>query len=250
MMLQVSTGGIAPAEELSPIQGQDPDSIVVRNAFPLRIPPADGPAATSILRSKPATGEHTAEQLDFLIGAARNGDLEAFRALYDTYAGKILNFIYRMTRSRQEAEDLTQETFILAYRNLGKLRENSRFQNWLYRIAQNLAIQKYRTRPPRMESIEEVDEDSWVLNMHSSVKTPEGTALSEELKNVIRTAINELPERRKRVFLLSAIDKWSYEAIAQTVGRSLPSVKSDIHRARVEVTYKIRKYIGRHRKAM
>ena len=145
---------------------------------------------------------------------------------------------------------MTQETFILAYRNLKNLRENSRFQNWLYRIAQNLTIQKYRSRPPRMESIEELDEDSWVLNMHSSEKTPEGTALSEELKDVIRTAINELPERRKRVFLLSAIDKWSYETIAQTVGRSLASVKSDIHRARVEVTYKIRKYMGRHCRAM
>ena len=195
--------------------------------------------------NKPKKGdEPIGRQLDMLVAKAKDGNVAAFQELYHGYARKILNYVYRMTGSREDAEDLTQETFILAFKNLNSLKENGRFQSWLYRIAQNSVYQKYRAQTPQMESIENSDEDSRVLQLPSSGKTPEGTALSGELVNVIDTAIRELPEKYRQVFVLSALQNLSYEAIAEIVGRSLPSVKSDIHRARVEVREKVKQYLG------
>lgn len=188
--------------------------------------------------------EFTPEKLEVLVNKAQSGDLAAFQELYDGYVKKILNYIYRMTGSREEAEDLTQDTFILAYKNLKSLKENAKFQSWLYRIAQNNVYQKYRTRLPRTESIEGADSESGVMQMTASDKTPEGTVLSQELESVVNRVINELPEKYRQVFVLSAVHQHSYEAIAELVGRSLAAVKSDIHRARVEVRDRVKKYLG------
>lgn len=188
--------------------------------------------------------EFAPEQLQVLVSKAQNGDVAAFQELYGGYAKKILNYVYRMTGSREEAEDLTQDTFILAFRNLKSLKESSKFQSWLYRIAQNNVYQKYRTRLPHTESIESSNEEFGILETPAADKTPEGEILSKELHGVVQKVIDELPDKYKQVFVLSAIHKYSYEAIAEIVGRSLASVKSDIHRARVEVRDRVKKYLG------
>lgn len=170
----------------------------------------------------------------------------AFQELYGLYAKKILNYVYRMTGSREEAEDLTQDTFVLAFRNVHSLNDNRKFQSWLFRIAQNNIYQKYRSRTPRLESIDQTvgDEVPEAQKIPSPTKGPEERILSKELHKVIQEVIDELPEKYKQVFVLSAIHKMSYQEIADIVGRSLASVKSDIHRARVEVRNKIKKYLG------
>ncbi|HEY3128011.1 MAG TPA: sigma-70 family RNA polymerase sigma factor [Acidobacteriota bacterium] len=188
--------------------------------------------------------EFTAERLEVLVTKAKSGNLAAFQELYGGYSKKILNYVYRMTGSRDDAEDLTQDTFILAYKNLNGLKENSKFQSWLYRIAQNNVYQKYRTRLPRTESIEGSDMESGVMEMPSSEKSPEEKILSSELERVINKVIGELPDKYRQVFVLSAIHQYSYEMIAEIVGRSLAAVKSDIHRARVEVRDRVKKYLG------
>ncbi|MGH9338592.1 MAG: RNA polymerase sigma factor [Acidobacteriota bacterium] len=186
------------------------------------------------------------EELDQVVSQAKEGDVAAFQQLYEYYGKKILNYIYRMTGSQQEAEDLMQDTFILVHRNLTSLKENKKFQSWLYRIAQNNVYQKYRGKTPHMESIdqEESAELSDFQKLATPTKSPEESVLSEELEGLIEQVISELPEKYKRVFVLSAIHKLSYQEISEIVGRSLASVKSDIHRARVEVRDKIKKYLG------
>ena len=184
------------------------------------------------------------EELQQLVEQAKSGDVTAFRALYDGYAPKIVNYVYRMTASRDDADDLTQETFVLAFRNLKSLKENSKFQSWLYRIAQNSVYQKHRNRTPPMESVDDRGEGGDMLDLPSPGKTPEGLVLSRELQQVVGRVIGELPEKCREVFILSAIHQHSYEAITEIVGRSLASVKSDIHRARVEVRDRIKKYLG------
>lgn len=186
------------------------------------------------------------EELSQFVARAKEGQVEAFQKLYEIYGRKILNYLYRMTGSREEAEDLAQDTFILAYRNLETLKENNKFQSWLFRIAQNNVYQKYRGRRPQIESIEqeEIQEISEAQRLAAPSKSPEGRVLSEELKEVIEKAIDELPEKYREVFVLSAIQKLSYKEISTIVDRSLASVKSDIHRARVEVRNKIKRYLG------
>lgn len=185
-----------------------------------------------------------APQLAALVEKAKVGDLEAFQQLYGGYAKKILNYVYRMIGSREEAEDITQETFVLAYKHLGNLKENSKFQSWLYRIAQNNVYQRYRTSTPQIESLSESTENESQLDLPSPNKTPEETVLAQELQGVVQRVIDELPEKYRQVFVLSAVQNYSYEAITEIVGRSLASVKSDIHRARLEVRDRVKKYLG------
>lgn len=198
------------------------------------------------LRTRPSQTSLSAKQVERLIIRVQKGDIDAFQELYGFYARKILNYVYRMTGSKEEAEDLTQDTFVLAFRNIHSLQDNRKFQSWLFRIAQNNVYQKYRGKEPALESIDAVDEDEIPQSqkLPGTAASPEQRILSEELEKIIHEAIHALPDKYKQVFILSAIQKMSYQEIAETLDRSLAAVKSDIHRARVAVRNKIKKYLG------
>ena len=93
------------------------------------------------------------------IQRARKGDIGSYQCIYDSFARKVLNFIYRMVHSQEEAEDLTQETFVVVYQKLGTLKDIDRFEPWLFRIARNFVYQKYRKRAPSAVSIDAPNED-------------------------------------------------------------------------------------------
>ena len=196
-------------------------------------------------RPKAAIPSISGGKLGELVSRAKRGDVEAFQQLYECYSRKILNYIYRLTGSREEAEDLSQDTFVLAYKNLTSLKEADKFQSWLFRIAQNNVYQKYRGKRPQFHPIpsEETAEFSEVQKLVTPQKGPEDRLLSAELEQVIEQVIDQLPDKQKGVFVLSAIHKLSYKEISKMVGRSLASVKSDVHRARVDVRDKIKKYL-------
>jgi RNA polymerase sigma-70 factor (ECF subfamily) len=175
---------------------------------------------------------------------AKTGDLAAYQRIYDAFARKVLNFIYRMVNSVEEAEDLTQETFVTVYQKLGSLKDDTKFEPWLFRIARNYVYQRYRSRPPASVSIDEVDEDgNQVRQVVDERKTPDEQFQSYELENVVEGVIQELPEKYREVFMLSAIQHMKYEDIAEILGRSLASVKTDIHRARLQVRKKVKDYL-------
>lgn len=192
------------------------------------------------------SGELSRAELCRLVEHARGGSLEDFQNLYQVFGKKILNYLFRMTGSREEAEDLTQDTFVLAFRKLDSLKEPEKFQSWLYRIAQNNVYQRYRGKQPQMESIdqEESPELSDVHNLATPRHSPEQEVLSVELQELVASTISELPEKYRTVFVLSAVQRLSYQEISEIVGRSLASVKSDIHRARVVVRDRIKEYLG------
>lgn len=180
-----------------------------------------------------------------MVSKAQGGDVGAFQGLYKIYSKKILNYLYRMTGSREEAEDLAQDTFIQAYKKLSFLRDPLKIQSWLFRIAQNNVFQKYRGRQPVVESIDEHDLTEWseLQQLTTPQMEPEAEVLSIELEEVIARAISQLPEKYRTVFVLSAIQRISYQEISGIVGRSLASVKSDIHRARILVRDKVKEYM-------
>jgi RNA polymerase sigma-70 factor, ECF subfamily len=178
------------------------------------------------------------------IKKAKRGDLGAYQKIYDLFARKILNFIYRMVSSIDEAEDLTQETFVAVYQKLESLKDNSRFEPWLFRIARNFVYQKYRTRVPATVSVDTLDEDGQpITQLIDARKNPDEAFQAQELENVVQDVIDSLPEKYREVFVLSAIRRLSYQEIAEIVGRSLPSVKTDIHRARLEVRKRVKEYL-------
>ncbi len=149
-----------------------------------------------------------------------------------------------MVNSPQEAEDLTQETFIAVYQKLGTLKDSSKFEPWLFRIARNFVYQKYRTRVPPSIPIDEPDEEGKVkIQLVDTRKNPDEAFQSQELEDVVTKVIEELPEKYREVFILSAIQNLSYEQVADVVGRSLASVKTDIHRARLVVRGLVKDYL-------
>jgi RNA polymerase sigma-70 factor (ECF subfamily) len=175
---------------------------------------------------------------------AKKGDIRSYQEIYEVFARKVLNFIYRMVNSPEEAEDLTQETFVAIYQKLGTLKDDSRFEPWLFRIARNFVYQRYRTRSTSNVSIDALDEDGQaVTELVDTRKKPDEAFQNIELEEVVSGAIAELPEKYREVFILSALQHLSYQQIAEVVGRSLPSVKTDIHRARLEVRKRVKEYL-------
>jgi len=178
------------------------------------------------------------------IQRAQKGDVGSYQNIYDSFARKVLNFVYRMVHSLEEAEDLTQETFVAVYQKLGTLQDSDRFEAWLFRIARNFIYQRYRKRTPAAVSIDAPSEDGRLMTeLVDGRKNPDEEYQTQELEGVITDVIADLPEKYREVFVLSALQHLSYEQIANIVGRSISSVKTDIHRARLEVRDSVKKYL-------
>jgi len=185
-----------------------------------------------------------AENLIEWIREAKRGDVGSYQEIYRAFARKVFNFIYRMVNSTEEAEDLAQETFVAVYQKLRSLKDNSKFEPWLFRIARNFVYQRYRTRSPSTVSIDALDENGQqVTQLVDARKNPDEAFQSVELEDVVAEVIAALPEKYREVFVLSALQHLSYQEIADIVGRSLPSVKTDIHRARLEVRKRVKDYL-------
>ena len=149
-----------------------------------------------------------------------------------------------MVNSVEEAEDLTQETFVTVYQKLDTLKDNDKFEPWLFRIARNYVYQKYRSRPPATVSVDAVDDEGQeIIQLADERKNPDEEYQAGELRDVIENVVSDLPEKYREVFVLSALKRLRYEEIAEIVGRSLPSVKTDIHRARLEVRKRVKDYL-------
>lgn len=190
-------------------------------------------------------GLHSSPQMNSLetpIERARRGDPEAFRQLFERYSRPVISFVYDMVGDRALAEDLTQETFVRAYRHLGSLREESKFSTWLFSIAKNVAREHLRSGERRASKVELDDE--LVLELQDEGRTPVEGLLDKELNGVVRRALGALDEDKRTVFALKVFQQRSYEEIAEITGFSLPKVKTDLHRARAEMRKRIRPYLG------
>ena len=184
------------------------------------------------------------ETLSKWIRKAKKGDISSYRQIYEVFVRKVLNFVYRMVNSPEEAEDLTQETFVAVYKKLGTLKDDNKFEQWLFRIARNFVYQSYRARSPSAVSIDALDENGKLMTqLADSRKNPEEVFQAMEDEDFISKAIASLSEKYREVFVLSALQHLSYQQIADIVGRSLPSVKTDIHRARLEVRNRVKEYL-------
>jgi RNA polymerase sigma-70 factor, ECF subfamily len=183
-----------------------------------------------------------------LVSEAQNGDREAFRAIYECYGPRIYNFLCRLLGSGHEAEDATQQTFLIALHRLGSLRDPDLLESWIYRIARNEVYQKFRRK--QVDSLE--DESSKLFAEREEDQhldgQPEKTLLNDELKEALQSALNNLPLKLREVFILAVVDEMSYKDISEIVGRSLLSVKTDIYRARLMTKDKLSRYISANKK--
>ena len=191
------------------------------------------------------TGSDPPDSLDTQLGNAKLGDPEAFAEIYDRYVAKIYGFASRMIGSREDAEDVTQDTFFLAYRNLRKLRENSHFEQWLFKIARNEIYKRQRKAKRTPSSLDDSEKGILhVLRSPDPASNPESRLLSVELGTKVKTIFDTLPMKYKETLILATLQGFSYQDISRILGRSLSSVKTDVYRARLLMSDKIRKYSG------
>jgi RNA polymerase sigma-70 factor (ECF subfamily) len=179
-----------------------------------------------------------------LIQRTRDGDVQAFRDLYDLYASRVLNFCFRLTGSRETAEEVTQETFISIFKNIASLKDVSRFEPWLFMIARNFIYQAYRKRRTPAVSIDETDEDHReIVHLEAEGGSPEDLVLDGELRAVAQRIIDSLGLKYREVFILAVIEGFSYQEVADMLGRKIQSVKTDIHRARLMIRNQLARYL-------
>lgn len=197
--------------------------------------------AISLTNSK-ACGETLMKNTESLIELARRGDEEAFRLIFEQHHRIVLRFIYGMVGNLVQAEDLTQETFLSAYRSLGSYLEEGKLTPWLCGIAKNVTRNWRRSQQNEIANVE--FERQEVLEVKDTVnRTPEGNFLDGELKDEISAALQMLDEDKRMVFTLKILRQLSYEDIAQITGSTIPKLKTDLHRARAEMRRLIRPYL-------
>jgi RNA polymerase sigma-70 factor, ECF subfamily len=175
-----------------------------------------------------------------LVMRAREGDHEAFRLIFDRYSRPVISFIYDMVSDRELAEDLSQETFVRAYKSLRGLREEAKLSTWLFGIAKNVARESLRAR---VRDSQHVDlDDKLVLDLSDRAPAPVNQLLSKELNEVIQHCLAALDEDKRMVFTLKVFQQCSYEEISEITGFSIPKLKTDLHRARTEMRRRVGQY--------
>jgi RNA polymerase sigma-70 factor, ECF subfamily len=172
-----------------------------------------------------------------VVAAFLAGNKRAFNELVDRYQGRLLNFVYRTTGDRERAEDLVQETFIRIYRHLHRFDQSKKFSTWAYTIASNLAKNELRNRSRNPLVLFQVLKKSWdaderPLEWEDNTYRPDDLFRKRHLRQMVESAVSELPEHHRKVFVLREMEGKTYEEIAEITDCNLGTVKSRLNRAR------------------
>lgn len=159
----------------------------------------------------------------------REGDSAAFEEVFRTYHTRIYNYVYRLVGNAEEANDLTQESFLKAYRALLRGEEPLNLSAWLYRIASNTCMDVLRRR--RLIQWQPLEGLLSILNTAGG-PNPEEETLRSERQAEVEQVLAQLPPRYRMTLLLREREGLSYKEIASITGDSLATVKVTLHRAR------------------
>ena len=181
-----------------------------------------------------------------LIARARRGDGEAFRLIFERWARPVAGFILCMVNRRDAADELAQETFLRAYRNLGSLRDDSKLPTWLFGIARRVALEHLRERRREAPPAEAGRGDALghARAAADEADSPAALLLDKELGHMVGRALAALDEDKRTVFALKVYQHRSYEEIAEITGFTPAKVRNDLHRARAEMRRRLAPYLG------
>lgn len=161
------------------------------------------------------------------VAQARAGDAAAWDALFRRYQLPLYVYIFELVRDEQTSLDLVQESFINAARHLGSLREDAKFGSWLFGIAHQKCIQRWRK-----QAREEMLRDEFAGAPAELEGGPDDLLIREEQEAEFMKLLNELPPPQRSVLLLHFVEDFSLEEIAGITGVSLGTVKSRLHYAK------------------
>jgi RNA polymerase sigma-70 factor, ECF subfamily len=192
-------------------------------------------------------GENEQQHPDVaLVASARTGDVHAFETLVNKYDRQIFRIAQHITQNREDAQDVVQDAFLKAYEKLDQFQGNSKFYTWLVRIAVNESLMRLRKRRTgKMVSIDddiETEEGSVPRDLADWSPNPEQNYSQSELAEILRKTIQGLPHGFRIVFVLRDVDGLSTEETAETLGLSIPAVKSRLLRARLQLRERLSRY--------
>jgi RNA polymerase sigma-70 factor, ECF subfamily len=186
-----------------------------------------------------------------LVEALRRHDADAPEALVATYGDKVYRLAIRITGNEQDAEEVVQDALWTAARKIDTFKGESAFGSWLYRITANAAYQKLRGRQGKKNEVSWDALAPWFDDQGHHVEPVgdwsakvEEPALQTELRTVLTTAINDLPDDYRTAFVLHDVEGLSNPEIAETLHISLPAVKSRVHRSRLFLRQRLAEYLA------
>ena len=177
-----------------------------------------------------------------LVGRAKQGDLEAYSELVRRHREMVYRTVLRFTRDHGDADDLAQETFLRAYREIRRFREKAGFSTWLYRIAVNLSLNNLK-RKKREMGRQEFDE-SCGDRQPAPGFSPESASQSAELQVCLGNAVDSLPRAYKTSFVLVVYEGMSHGQAARILGCSENTVSWRLHKARKMLQARLRPIVG------
>ena len=186
--------------------------------------------------------KHTTDQS--LIEACLAGRREAFGQLVERYQHRLFHSLVHLLGSTEDAQDAAQDALILAFEKLGTFRGESQFYSWVFRIAYNAAVNSKRKTGPMSVSLEARRDASGLepADLNPSTEPSFGLEVSDR-QRLVQQALGELSEEFRAAIVLKEIEQMSYEEIAEVVGIPLGTVRSRIHRARMELRQKLAAFI-------
>nr|WP_232293648.1 RNA polymerase sigma factor [Stigmatella aurantiaca] len=184
----------------------------------------------------------TQEGHQALVRQARSGDAAAFRTLFERHGPTVWRFLKDSFRDEAAADEATQETFVRAHARLTALRDEDRLASWLLGIARRVFLETRRVRGIRVDLDDEDTEG--LLETVLPTPTPEDLLLDRETEAVLAEALGHLREGRRSALLLRIDHGLPYEEIALVMGWTIPKVKNEIHRARLQLREHLAPYLG------
>jgi RNA polymerase sigma-70 factor (ECF subfamily) len=187
-----------------------------------------------------------------LLAALRAEAPAATEMLVDTYGDRVYRLTHRITGSNEDAEEATQDALWAAARKIDTFKGESQFGSWLYRIAANAAYQKLRSRRGKSSHEIALDDVLPALDgdglhfepMDDWTPRVDDNAVNGELRDALERAIAELPDDYRTALVMHDVEGMPNPDIAETLGISLPAVKSRVHRSRLFVRKKLAGYLG------
>src|SRR5580765_8613294 len=172
-----------------------------------------------------------------LAKSAAQGDMAAFEEVYKRHHRRVYSICLRMLQNASEAEDLTQDVFIQLYRKIGSFRGDSAFTTWLHRMTVNQVLMHFRKRTVKFEKTTEEGETP--VQIVPGTESPFKMPIVDRI--AIDTAIAQLPEGYKNVFVLHDVEGFEHEEVAKILGCSVGTSKSQLHKARLKMRKLLKK---------
>ena len=181
-----------------------------------------------------------------LVSAVLQGDRERFGDLIERYQGRLINYLFRLLRNADDAHDLAQEVLVKVYQVLDRYDPQYKFSTWLFRVAQNAAIDQIRRRRLKVVSLRQEDDegDDRDWDLPSPERGPYGEMRNRERGEAIQEAIESLPWEYRELILLRHFGELPYEEIARMKRMPLGTVKNKLFRGRQMLKEKLQDFLS------